>query len=525
MTGTTLADLAPLPPALIAALEAFVRTHGCADLRLWGENGDGKSCLHPNGADGDVWPAALRMPIDLPDGVRLEVEVQGGTPDENDLAFLGHTIQQILTYEREARSAARELTERYEEINLLYFISEILASVLSIPDAAHWILAEVADVLGARRASLWVYHADDQLLHLAAAVGEDGLKGPIPVDDPDSATSWVFREKQPLNIERGTATTRLPRLEPRPHGFEAFLSVPINYTPPGDEPRTVGVITLVGRRTNVRFNAGDARLLAAIASQIGAALETQRLVQESLKQERLVRELELAHDLQLKLLPDTGKFLGDAQVAARCAPAESVGGDFYQLFRLSDGRLGVMIGDVSSHGFSAALIMALAISAAGIYAQQADPPAAVLRSVHQALRKELESTEMYLTLFYCVLDLQKGLLTYANAGHPHAFKIGGDGKAERLGATDPPLGMVPLEEYGEATVSWNADADLLCLFTDGLSDAFGRGDGTGEDELVEEVLRVRHEPVQEILARLFESAEKAVLSIPPDDRSAVLVRG
>jgi sigma-B regulation protein RsbU (phosphoserine phosphatase) len=285
------------------------------------------------------------------------------------------------------------------------------------------------------------------------------------------------------------------------------------------------VITLVGRRTNVRFNAGDARLLAAIASQIGAALETQRLVQESLKQERLVRELELAHDLQLKLLPDTGKFLGDAQVAARCAPAESVGGDFYQLFRLSDGRLGVMIGDVSSHGFSAALIMALAISAAGIYAQQADPPAAVLRSVHQALRKELESTEMYLTLFYCVLDLEKGLLTYANAGHPHAFKIGGDGKAERLGATDPPLGMVPLEEYGEATVSWNADADLLCLFTDGLSDAFGRGDGTGEDELVEEVLRVRHEPVQEILARLFESAEKAVLSIPPDDRSAVLVRG
>jgi hypothetical protein len=145
VTGTTLADLAPLPPALIAALEAFVRTHGCADLRLWGENGDGKSCLHPNGADGDVWPAALRMPIDLPDGVRLEVEVQGGTPDENDLAFLGHTIQQILTYEREARSAARELTERYEEINLLYFISEILASVLSIPDAAHWILAEVAE--------------------------------------------------------------------------------------------------------------------------------------------------------------------------------------------------------------------------------------------------------------------------------------------------------------------------------------------------------------------------------------------
>jgi sigma-B regulation protein RsbU (phosphoserine phosphatase) len=177
----------------------------------------------------------------------------------------------MLAYEHEARSAARELTERYEEINLLYFISEILASVLSIPDAAHWILAEVADVLGARRASLWVYHPNDNQLHLAAAVGEEGLKGPISIDDPDSATAWVFREKEQLNIERGTASSRLPRLEPRPGAREAFLSVPINYTPPGNEPRTVGVITLVGRRTNVRFNAGDARLLAAIASQIGAA--------------------------------------------------------------------------------------------------------------------------------------------------------------------------------------------------------------------------------------------------------------
>ena len=74
--------------------------------------------------------------------------------------------------------------------------------------------------------------ADDQQLHLAAAVGEDGLTGPIPVDDPDSATAWVFREKQPLNIERGTARPACPGLEPRPQGREAFLSVPINYTPP-----------------------------------------------------------------------------------------------------------------------------------------------------------------------------------------------------------------------------------------------------------------------------------------------------
>ncbi|HSL72340.1 MAG TPA: GAF domain-containing protein, partial [Longimicrobiales bacterium] len=288
MSGSSLADLAPLPAAVGAALDAFARTHGCAEVRLWGENGNGWTCLHPAEGVQEENEFAVRHPLELPDGLRLELEISGGESRAGEIKFLAYTIQQMLSYEREARSAARELTERYEEINLLYFISEILASVLSIPDAAHWILAEVADVLGARRASLWVYHAEEQNLQLAAAVGEDGLTGPIPIDDIDSATAWVFREKQALNLERGASGKRLPRLEPRPHGLEAFLSVPINYTPPGDEPRTVGVITLVGRRTNVRFNAGDARLLAAIASQIGAALETQRLVQESLKQERLV---------------------------------------------------------------------------------------------------------------------------------------------------------------------------------------------------------------------------------------------
>ncbi|MGH7469288.1 MAG: PP2C family protein-serine/threonine phosphatase [Longimicrobiales bacterium] len=524
MTVTTFSDLAPLPASVGAALEAFRRIHDCLEVRLWSEQQGSWSCLFPGG-DGQPQGSSLRVPVELADGLRLELEAKGGSARTADLEFLSHTLQQMLGYEREARSAARELTERYEEINLLYFISEVLASVLSIPDAAHWILAEVADVLGARRASLWVYHPDDHQLHLAAAVGEDGLKGPIRIDDSDSATAWVFREKEALNIERGTAAAHLPRLEPRPQGREAFLSVPINYTPPGAESRTVGVITLVGRRSNVRFNAGDARLLAAIASQIGAALETQRLVQESLRQERLVRELELAHDLQLKLLPDASKFAAAVEIAARCAPADSVGGDFYQLFRLANDRMGIMIGDVSSHGFPAALIMALAISAAGIYAQQAGPPGEVLRNVHQALKKELESTEMYLTLFYCVVDSRKGRLTYANAGHPHAFRISREGGVERLGATDPPMGMIPLDKYHEATAEWQAGQDLLCLFTDGLSDAFGDKEMNGEASLIAQVCRDRLRTPQEILTRLFERAEHATLRVPPDDRSAVLLRG
>ncbi len=528
MNIQALLELAPLPAAVTSLVDAFATAHQCVDVKVWGRSGGDWVCVYPRSdIDYDALSTGVRHPVELPEGGELEIEVSGGDARPADMRFLADTLRQSLAYEREARSAARELSERYEEINLLYFISEILASVLSVPDAAHWILAEVADVLGARRASLWVMHADDNRLHLAAAVGEDGSTGPIPVDDPDSATAWVFREKQPLNIERGGQHNRPKVLEPRPQGREAFLSVPINYTPPEGGTRTIGVITLVGRKANVRFSAGDARLLAAIASQVGAALETQRLVQESLKQERMVRELELAADLQLKLLPDSDGFNdGVARVAARCVPAESVGGDFYHLFRLPGDRLGVMIGDVSSHGFSAALIMALTMSAAAIYAQESAGPAVVLQRIHQAIIKELESTEMYLTLIYCVLDPGAGHITYANAGHPHAFRVSSDGTVRRLGATDPPLGMSPFEEYGEDLIAWRPQEDLLALFTDGLSDAFcARSSVGGEKNLIAEIVANRQRAPKDILNRLFKTAERATLTVPPDDRTAVLIRG
>lgn len=520
-------DLTPLPSAVQALLDSFEHYHAGADPRLLVAEGSEWSCLHPHTGAAGSCADRDRVAIRLAQGPPLAVDTCTGATRAGELEFLAHVVTRALEHELEARSAARELSERYEEINLLYLISEVLASMLSLEDAATRILAEVADVLGARRASLWVYDPRLDRLHLAAAVGEDGLGGPIAADDTESATAWVFREKQSLNLERNSVLSALPRLEPRPHGREAFLSVPINYTPPDGTIRTVGVITLVGRRTNVRFSAGDERLLAAIASQVGAALETQRLVQESLRQERMLRELELAHDLQLKLLPDPATIEAPPEVAARCVPAESVGGDFYQLFRLPGNRLGLMIGDVSSHGFSAALIMALTLSAVSIYALESGTPAVVLRRVDEALAHELESTEMFLSLFYGVLDLDARELTYVSAGHPHVFRVATDGTAVRLGAMHPPLGMVPIDSPAQSVVPWPSSDDLLLLFTDGLSDALATdGSSTsGEARLVGEVAGRCTEPLAAILDHLFASAAATQPSIPSDDRTIVLVRG
>jgi sigma-B regulation protein RsbU (phosphoserine phosphatase) len=435
--------------------------------------------------------------------------------------FIASVIGRLFRHDAELRSISREIADRYEEITLLYSISEILGSVISLDEAAATILAEVIGILGAKRASLWVYDAESEELHLVAAEGGEGQRAPIALADPCSVTAEVFRTRRPVFLAPGEEHPR-PGCDPTLAQRGSFLSVPVSYTPPEGESRTIGVINVVGREGDDGFSAGDMKLLSAIASQIGAAVENSRLVTETVRQERMVREMELAHDLQLKLLPALEQFEGYAEVAARCAPAESVGGDFYHLFRLTGGRLGVVIGDVSTHGFGAALIMALTMSAVAIHASEGDAPAEVLRRVHGTLIGELETTEMYLTLFYGVIDPVAGRITYANAGHGHAFRVLGEGRVDRLAATDPPLGIVDLDRYHEAMAQWNP-SDTLFLFTDGLADALEKGEVIGERILLEEVVRGRGDPVRKVIDRIFLLAGTPA-TIPVDDRTAVLVR-
>jgi sigma-B regulation protein RsbU (phosphoserine phosphatase) len=471
-------------------------------------------------------PAAplVRGVVESRDFGPLVVEILGVPPGRQEpvAGLVTNFLDRAFDFSREVRFFTYELSERYEEINLLYSISETLGSLLRLDDAARVILGEVCDVLGARRGSLWVFDAERGLLELVAAVGEEGLNGPLPVEDSEAVTARVFREGRPFIVglptisQDGRPTARDPA--------DTLLSVPIRYSPVGGEPRTVGVVNLIGRRRGGRFTASDQKLLAAIASQVGAALENRRLMRESLTQERTAREMELAHNLQMKLLPVAEHFEG-AEVAARVQPAEKVGGDFFHLLHLSEGRIGVMIGDVSTHGFPAALIMALSMSAASIYALEEGRPAGVLRRLDDALRDELETTEMYLSLFYGVLDPVRRELVYSNAGHPHAFLIQPDGGYRRLGATDPPVGIAGPGSYLERALPWSPGKDLLLLFTDGISDTLAEGERrSGEMLVLETAIAGRFDHPREIVDELFRRAEQAVPTMPADDRTVLVMK-
>jgi anti-sigma regulatory factor (Ser/Thr protein kinase) len=259
-------------------------------------------------------------------------------------------------------------------------------------------------------------------------------------------------------------------------------------------------------------------LLSWVAEMLAADAAREQTDERRLNRQRVLAELEVARDLQLRLLPELLGFSDLAEIAARSEPALSLGGDFYYLIRVGPEKLGVMLGDVSSHGPSAALIMALTLSAAAVVAGQHEEPGEVLIHMQRQLLTALESTEMYMTLFYGVLDRRSGRLRYANAGHGFAFRAGSEGLT-RLDALDPPIGMTAPDRYRQIELDWVVGADTLLLFTDGLAEGLDDPTVGPRGRLAPLVGAGRTGPA-ELVDALFGDGGPT----PADDRTAVAVR-
>lgn len=524
---------------LASVLAAFKAASGC-DSAVWSQ-GSGGALAWEAATNRAPPPEQLPpvsegfVPLASPDGPVLIAAIPGPrrawlvvgpcrSPSinlESQLQFLLPVVAQFLQSALEVEHAANELAERYEEINLLYTISEILGRTVSLEEATGRILSEISETVGARKAAVLVHDATARSLIAVAALGvAPESVPPIPVDDEGSVSAKVFRTCHPQIID----ADEMPWEGERSFRKGAMLSVPIMWTSPRGGAEPLGVVNLSDRRSGQPFTAGDQKLISAIATQIGTAIQNARLVRESLSQQRLRQEMQHAHDLQMRLLPNVETVAPNAQVAARVVPAESVGGDLYNLFRLGPGKTGVMIGDVSGHGYQAALIMALTMSASAIHAQTTADPGETLGALLSSMRDELATTEMFISLFYGVVDRNAGRLRYANAGHPHAFIIPKSGKVERLPALDPPLGMGTAQPSGTSR-PWTT-SDMLLLFTDGVSDARDRqGERLGEEKIVEMARRHREEPPAQVLDRIFKLLDQHTGDTPRrDDLTIVALR-
>jgi serine phosphatase RsbU (regulator of sigma subunit) len=238
----------------------------------------------------------------------------------------------------------------------------------------------------------------------------------------------------------------------------------------------VGMLALGARKSERDYSTDDRHLLAALARYAAPAIRVGQLVRErqaqALRRERIDQQLNVARLVQQQFLPRSLPDLPGWQVAAFYRPALRVGGDFYDFIPLPDGRVMVVIGDVTDKGVPAALVMASTHSLLRAAAPGLISPGAVLAAVNELLRQDTPA-QMFVTCLALVLDGATGQVTFANAGHDVPYVRTADGVAE-LRAKGMPLGLMPGSTYEEQTFAFRR-GDRALLHSDGLSEAHGPG--------------------------------------------------
>jgi serine phosphatase RsbU (regulator of sigma subunit) len=234
----------------------------------------------------------------------------------------------------------------------------------------------------------------------------------------------------------------------------------------------IGLLNLGPRLSERGYSGDDRRLLAALAGYAAPAMRVGQLVRqqqaEARDRERIEQELKVAQLIQQQFLPKTVPDLPSWHVAAFYRPARTVGGDFYDFIPLPDGRLMVVIGDVTDKGVPAALVMASTHALLRGAAPRLISPGEVLAHVNDLLCADIPA-HMFVTCLALVLNPVTGLLEFANAGHDVPYVRTGDGVAE-LRARGMPLGLMPGMEYEEKTFQLRP-GDSVLLHSDGLAEA------------------------------------------------------
>ena len=285
--------------------------------------------------------------------------------------------------------------------------------------------------------------------------------------------------------------------------------------------KVIGAIYLDGKRATEVFSKISQGILDSLTNDATAVIENARLLRESREKERLEMELATAKEIQATLLPRIHGSYGFFDACAQNMPSRHISGDCYDLIKLPDGKFGPMIADVSGKGVSAAVLCSMVQGLLFAEAMKHPLPSDCLNSVNSYLVQRTGGNK-FVTLFYGTLA-PDGEFQYVNGGHNPPYLVHFDGQVEELFSGGLILGAFPFATYERVMIKLK-NMDLLCLFTDGVTEARNsNGDLLGEEALKELLVKYRHEPVEEIVDRIFRRIADYSAGCPQTDDISVLI--
>jgi phosphoserine phosphatase RsbU/P len=296
------------------------------------------------------------------------------------------------------------------------------------------------------------------------------------------------------------------------------LAIPLVY-----KGKVIGVLDLEHTRRGF-FTEEHKLTMITLAAQIAIAIENARLYEEVERQERrLERDLSLARELQVRLLPQSQPKIAHLELSAKFVPARAIGGDLYDFIPYSLSRLGIVIGDVSGKGAPAAIYAALVSGILRSHAPIEPSPGEMLSAVNLSLA-ERRIEAQFVSLIYAVWDDEHRTLTVSNSGLPQPIYVHG-GKNESIEATGLPLGLFDEAEYDEFRFRMKP-GDMFVFFSDGILDARNRkGDMFGRDRVEKLVGECTEKSADCVVETLFKAvAEHSAGVAAFDDQTVVAIR-
>ena len=263
----------------------------------------------------------------------------------------------------------------------------------------------------------------------------------------------------------------------------------------------------------------------SLAAQVASALHQAHAYSETLAMQKTLQELSLARRIQDSFLPECLPELTGWQITAALEPARQIAGDFYDFLALPGGKMGVLIADVADKGLGPALYMALSRTLIRTFAEQyPDDPAAVLTAANQRILRDARAN-LFVTVFYGVLDPANGRLIYANAGHTPPYLFSPNPGVQTLRNTGMPLGIDEESVWRQEVVQMPPGGALL-LYTDGVTDAQNsQGEFIDRKLIMDTAQRSLGQPVEQIQQAILDEVHRFVGDAPRFDDITLVILG
>ncbi len=411
------------------------------------------------------------------------------------------------------------VNQRLGELSVLFRLSTALAGHLDLNQILGQAAESITEVMNAKGVNIRLLEGSPPELISHAAYG-------LSIEYSNLGRSIINKSELRQACLRGELVyvadmTSDPRVffqdDAKSMGFHSMLATGLMY-----HGQPIGMIQVFTGEPRT-FAKEQQHLLQAIAQLLATAIENARLGAAQARSKKLIENVQLAADVQRRMMPSKMPELPGIEMAAAYEPSLALGGDFYDIIPLGGGVHGLTIADLAGKGVPAALQMAALRSLVRAHAPAYYDLDAMISQVNQAMTAEGRAHE-FATLFYATLDPRTRRLTYCNAGHEPSIIVR-KGRMHTLDAGGLILGVDAAATYQKGT--WDLQSgDLLFCYTDGLPDASDpQGVRIGRDAVLEVVLKNAHESAPTVLNRVMETLHRHINESPrADDMTALVVK-